>query len=163
MDIKQYEQDVTRYAVEITKYLMARGSKLEDAEDTVQDTLLKIISLDIFIESDKLRAWMYRVSLRTYINKYHRNKHYQSLLEQIGHELSHFTPENSLTDLSVLLKQLKPADERLLHAYYYENLSVKALSALTGHSVSKIKIDLYRARKKLKKILEKEGYDEWSL
>ncbi|MDM5146743.1 hypothetical protein ICE98_03897 [Lactococcus lactis] len=48
-----------------------------DAEDAVQDTLVKILSLDIFIEPDKLRAFMYRTSIRTYINSYNRSKHYQ--------------------------------------------------------------------------------------
>lgn len=163
MNIRDYEQDVMRYAIEITKYLVSRGSRLQDAEDTVQDTILKILTLDLFIEPDKLRAWMYRVSIRTYINKYHRAQHYQLIIEQLGRELTDFAPPDSLTDLSKLLAQLPAYENQLLTAYYYENRSTKQLAADFHYSLSKIKIDLYRARKKLKKYLEKEGYDEWKI
>lgn len=81
VNLKEYENDVNDYAIEITKYLISRGSQLVDAEDAVQDTLVKILSLDIFIEPDKLRAFMYRTSIRTYINSYNRSKHYQKLLK----------------------------------------------------------------------------------
>lgn len=44
-------------------------------------------------------------------------------------------------------------------------MSVKELSALRKSSVSKVKIDLYRARKRLRKILDEEEFDasDWKL
>ena len=62
VNLKEYENDVNDYAIEITKYLISRGSQLVDAEDAVQDTLVKILSLDIFIEPDKLRACIEHLS-----------------------------------------------------------------------------------------------------
>lgn len=163
VDIKDYEQDITQYAVEITKYLISHGSRLQDAEDTAHDTIVKMLELDIFVAPDKIRSWMYRVSIRNYINKYHRNHHYQTIIEQLKHELSDYAPPGATTDLTELLHQLKLSDERLLWSYYYENCSTKQLSKQLNISLSKVKIDLYRARKKFKKILEKEGYDEWKI
>jgi RNA polymerase sigma-70 factor (ECF subfamily) len=150
--------------VEITRYLISRGSKPQDAEDTVQDTIVKMLTLNIFISPDKLRAYMYRVSIREYINKYHRAQHYQTILEQLGRELIDFAPPDSqLTDLSDVLGKLPSADEALLRAYYYENLSTKQLAERFQFSLAKVKVQLYRARKKLKKILEDDGYGEWEL
>lgn len=83
VNLKEYENDVNDYAIEITKYLISRGSQLVDAEEAVQDTLVKILSLDIFIEPDKLRAFMYRTSIRTYINSYNRSKHYQKIIKNL--------------------------------------------------------------------------------
>ncbi|PCS15087.1 hypothetical protein RU89_GL001283 [Lactococcus cremoris] len=65
--------------------------------------------------------------------------------------------------LPKIIEQLSPYYNRLLTAYYYENSSTKQLAEYFECSLSKIKIDLYRARKKLKKQLEKAGYDQWLL
>jgi len=157
VNLKEYENDVNDYAIEITKYLISRGSQLVDAEDAVQDTLVKILSLDIFIEPDKLRAFMYRTSIRTYI------KHYQKIIKNLEKELetAAFLVESS--PLPKIIEQLSPYYKELLNAYYYENCSTKQLAEYFECSLSKIKIDLYRARKKLKKQLEKAGYDQWLL
>ncbi|MFC4653229.1 RNA polymerase sigma factor [Lactococcus nasutitermitis] len=159
MNIKDYEQDVTHYAVEITKYLVSRGASLEDAEDTVQDTIVILLDLDVLIEPRKLRAFMYRVSIRNYINKYRRASKYAQIIEEIGRGLSEFAEEKRTIDLSELLTKLSKKDAKLLTQFYYENLSVNEIAQKTGFSVSKIKVNLYRARKKLKKILEEKGYD----
>ncbi|GAB2025190.1 RNA polymerase sigma factor [Lactovum odontotermitis] len=158
MKLEDYEADVTQYAVEITKYLISRGSQPQDAEDAVQDTFVKILELDIFIAPAKLRAWMYRTSIRTYIDKYRRRQHYRALMEQLGRDLQTFTPaeETSRFSLTQLMKRLKPKEEKLLHAYYYENKSVKILAQERNISLSKAKVDLFRARKKLQKLIEKE-------
>ena len=163
VNLKEYENDVNDYAIEITKYLISRGSQLVDAEDAVQDTLVKILSLDIFIEPDKLRAFMYRTSIRTYINSYNRSKHYQKIIKNLEKELetAAFLVESS--PLPKIIEQLSPYYKELLNAYYYENCLTKQLAEYFECSLSKIKIDLYRARKKLKKQLEKAGYDQWLL
>jgi RNA polymerase sigma-70 factor (ECF subfamily) len=162
--LEDYEADVTSYAVEITKYLISRGAKLQDAEDIVQDTFIKMLELDIFIAPEKLRAWMYRVSIRSYIDKYRRAKHYDRLLMKLGHDLKQFEmPEVAdKPELSRFFKQLKPRDEKLLRAYYYEQLSTKDLAARFDISLSKAKVDLHRARKKLKNLLEKEEIKSWN-
>lgn len=163
MNLHDYESDVTRYAVEITHTLVSRGSSRENAEDAVQDMLLKMLTLDVFIAPDKLRAFMYRVAIRDYINKYHRAQRYQTIIERLGHDLQDFAPPNAEESIEELLTRLPGYEAQLLSAYYYGRQSTKELSARFGYSVSKIKIDLYRARKKFRKILEKEGYEEWTI
>lgn len=76
-------------------------------------------------------------------------------------ELSAMTEKQP--DLQPFLAKLKAREQLLLQHYYYEKMSIKAIAQLTDSSVSKVKIDLYRARRKLKKILEEEGYDEWKI
>lgn len=75
------------------------------AEDAVQDTLVKILCLDIFIEPDKLRAFMYRTSIRTYINSYNRSKHYQKIIKNLEKlETAAFLVESS--PLPKIIEQL---------------------------------------------------------
>ena len=162
MKLKQYEQTIMVYAVEVTKYLISRGSSLQDAEDTVQDTLVKLLDLDLFIPPDKLRGWIFRVSIRSYINKYRRHQKYSQIIQDLTRESPTFTDltdEKGRLDLTKFLTELSKSDGQLLQAYYYENLSVKALAEKLGKSPGAIKIQLYRARQKLKKILEQAGFD----
>ena len=157
MKLEEYEDDLKSYAVEITKYLISRGSQLQDAEDVVQDTFVKLLEMDLFLAPNKLRAFMYRTSIRNYIDKYRRSQHYTQLLEQLGRDLTDYEiEEEPAFNLAGLMKRLKPHDEWLLHAYYFENKSTKELASLMNVSLSKTKVDLFRARKKLQKILEKE-------
>ena len=158
MNIQDYEQDIQTYAIEITRYLISRGSHAQDAEDTVQDLYVKMLELDIFVAPSKLRSWMYSVAIRSYIDKYRRTQHYQKIIEELGLELPNFSQDEEKIDLEPYLHQLKPKEERLLRAYYYENKSTKELANLFKISLSKVKIDLYRSRKKLKKMLESDGY-----
>lgn len=46
----------------------------------------------------------------------------------------------------------------VLDLYYFQNFSVKEISTILHYSTSKVKVDLMRARKKLKRELEKEAY-----
>lgn len=162
MNIKEYEKQIMDIAIEISRYLCSRGATPEDTQDCVQDTLVKILELDIFIKPSKLRAWMYRVSIRDYINKYHRAKKYQIIIEEIGRDLQAFeTIQNETLDLLTLMKKLNPDEERILHAYYFDHLSTKEIAETFKISISKTKIGLYRSRKKLKKLIEKEELKLW--
>lgn len=161
--IQEYEAELRQYAVEVTKWLVTRGVKPDEAQDTVQDVFVKMLETDLFIPPSKLRSWMYRVALNNYIDRFRRNKRYQVILQELMKELPLMT--ESTPDLQPYLLKLKAADQLLLQHYYYEEMSVKELSALTKSSVSKVKIDLYRARKRLRKILDEEEFDasDWQL
>ena len=44
----------------------------------------------------------------------------------------------------------------VIHLFYYEEYTIKEISAITGDKETAIQTQLYRARKKLKDILGKE-------
>ncbi|MDR0297040.1 MAG: RNA polymerase sigma factor [Streptococcaceae bacterium] len=158
MKLDAYEQLIKGYAIEIVRWLVSKKIPADKAEDVVQDVFVKMLELDVLIAPENLRAWMYRVSLRTYINKYKRDKRYHEILQEMSADEVTVTLADELPDMGEFLLKLAPADRKLLHAYYYEDLSIKELSAATQKSQSAVKIRLYRARKKLQKILEEEGF-----
>ncbi|MQW23987.1 MULTISPECIES: RNA polymerase sigma factor [unclassified Lactococcus] len=163
MDIREYENQIEEHCSEITKYLISRGSSLQDAQDSVQDTIVKILELDIFIEPSKLRAWMYRVSIRNYINKFQREKRYQKIISELGRELKKLDAgDKENIDIKKFLQKLKPYEERIIFSYYFKKQSVKSIAENEAKSISKIKIDLYRARRKLKESIEKEEIKLWN-
>jgi len=62
------------------------------------------------------------------------------------------SPASALELLEKLLAQLPPADRFLLHALDLEEKPVKEIAALTGWSMTLVKVRAFRARRKLRKL-----------
>lgn len=58
------------------------------------------------------------------------------------------------------LNKLKNEDKDIFIMYYYENIKLNEISRRLNISESKVKVKLYRIRKKLKKVLNERGYVE---
>ena len=56
-------------------------------------------------------------------------------------------------------KKLKGEDKEIFIKYYYEEKSIREISECCNITQSKVKIKLYRIRKKIKKVLKEKGYD----
>ena len=52
------------------------------------------------------------------------------------------------------LSLLQPNYKEVLVLYYFEGMSVKEISAITGDSTDSVKVMMHRARQKLKSLLE---------
>ncbi len=57
------------------------------------------------------------------------------------------------------LKNLKEKDKKIFILYYYQNKNINEINKLCNLSKSNIKIILFRIRKKMKRALNKGGYD----
>ena len=58
------------------------------------------------------------------------------------------------------LNKLKNEDKDIFIMYYYENIKLNEISRRLNISESKVKVKLYRIRKKIKKVLNERGYVE---
>lgn len=160
MELSGYEAYLVGVAKEICRYLIKSGAKPEDAKDISQDILVKILESDIVLPKEKLRAWLYRTAIRTYIDKYRRDQRYHDILQK-----TFFTEDTWIKfddkTYEPLYQCLLNMEERYrvpLDLFYFQNLTVKEIAELLHHSVSKVKINLMRGRKTLRQKLEKEGY-----
>ena len=82
MNISPYEQILMTCVSEIQRYLIKTGANPADAQDIVQDVLVKLIQADIVLAPDKLRPWLYRVALSRFYDLYRREKRYRALLSE---------------------------------------------------------------------------------
>lgn len=83
MEITQYENIILSVAHEVVRFLIKKGAKPQDAEDIVQDVLVKLIEANIVLEENKLRPWIYKVALSKFYDKYRRNQRYNNILHEI--------------------------------------------------------------------------------
>jgi RNA polymerase sigma-70 factor (ECF subfamily) len=162
VNISKYEQILMTYASEIQRYLIKTGANPADAQDIVQDVLIKLIQADIVLAPDKLRPWLYRVALSRFYDLYRREKRYQALLAERFYLIDGNCEQDNDEDrkwlLAGALQALDDYQLSLITLYYEDDKSVKEISAIYQISEAKVKTDLYRTRQKLKQ--EMEAYHE---
>ena len=148
------------FAREIVSYLQKSGASKVEAEDVVQDVFVKMLETEVIIPAEKMRAWMFRVSIRRYIDKYRRDKRYLQILKKEffkNHSVIPFENQNYEL-LRSAIEELSSKEAALLELYYFQGFTVKEIARIMSYSVSKVKIQLMRCRAKLRKKLEKKGY-----
>ena len=158
MKLDQYEKELVSIAEEIVYYLMRSGISKDDGMDVTQDVLVKMLESNFVLPREKIRSWMYRVAIRTYIDSYRRSKKYQEILQEefFREGLASYDQELG-SQLYDLLSELSSQFQTVLDLHYFQGFSVKEISHILGNSQSKVKIDLMRGRNKLKKIIKERG------
>ena len=157
VNISRYEALLVTYTLEIQRYLVKHGATVSDAQDIVQDVLVKLIQADIILSPDKLRPWLYRVALSRFYDLYRRKKRYQALLNEQFYLLygnQEYVDESSAFLLHEAIKKLDDYQLALIVLYYEQHKSIKELSSIYQISEAKVKTDLYRVRQKLKAEME---------
>ena len=158
--LDEYENILIGFAREIVFYLQKSGASKAEAEDVVQDVFVKMLETDLIIPAEKMRAWMYRVSIRRYIDRYRRDQHYLEILQKEFFKQDVIQPfENDYYELlRSTIEELPNKEAMLLDLYYFQNFTVKEIAQIMSYSVSKVKVQLMRSRIKLRHKLEKKGY-----
>ena len=158
MKLDDYEKQLRAFAQEILAYLCKSGIQKEEAQDVVQDVFVKMLESDFVIPAAKMRAWMYRVAIRLYIDKYRRRQHYREILQQEFFKGQLLPADQGQYDfLLEEVEKLPTKDQVLLDLYYFQGFSIKEIASILSQSLSKVKIDLHRSRKKLRQALEQKG------
>lgn len=145
----------------VFKYLIKMGASKEDAEDIVQETLYKAVKNIDSIHQDKIRAWLFKVSINNYYNLYRKEKRSNACIYALPKgELFAESAEDYLLnrnrndEINAALDLLKPSYKNLLVFKYSLNLSYKDIADILEISESNVKVYLYRARNKFKEIWE---------
>ncbi|MEX2655642.1 MAG: sigma-70 family RNA polymerase sigma factor [Acidimicrobiia bacterium] len=74
-DQADFEADAMQFAPQLYSAAMRMARNPTDAEDLVQETLLKAYrAYGSFQAGTNLKAWLYRILTNTYINKYRKDK-----------------------------------------------------------------------------------------
>lgn len=137
------------------------GAGPADSQDIAQDVLVKLLESDIVLPFEKLRAWLYRSAVRAYIDKYRRDKRYYEILQKefFRREDLLVYDQEDYEELYQAVAALPEKYQQVIDLYYFQDMSVKEVAHILGYSQSLVKINLYRGRKLLGKLLKEKGYE----
>jgi len=159
-----FVQLVSRYKRKVFAMAARFARDRDDLDDICQDIFIKIYeNLGKFRSDAPFEHWLSRIAIRTCYDALRKRRkerghvpldivHYQIAAES-GEEL--LVAEEARTLLEKGMSQLNPAERLVITLLELEEKSVREIAGLTGWSETNVKVRAFRARQKLKRILEK--------
>ena len=126
----------------------------QDAEDAVQEALLRLFRSDKEFESEEhIKAWLIRVTINiaksTCTSFWHRNRvPYEDYMDEIPFE------DESDRDLMEAVLSLPDKYRIIVHLHYYEGYKTREIADTLKLSENTVKTRLLQSRKLLKAKLE---------
>ncbi len=146
---------------EVKIYVFSLCRNLPLAEELATDAFYKaFISIDE--EKDGFKYWLFRVARNLYFDYLRKNKKKVELNEAIVEQNSigvvdGLIQKEEYQALYKAISLLKDNYKETVLLYYFDAMTVAEISGITGDSIENVKVKLYRARTKLKEILEDEN------
>ena len=138
------DEVVDKYANMVYRLALAQMKNKHDAEDLFQEVFLRYISKPRTFESEEHRkAWLIRVTInrgRSLWTAWFRKN------EPLDESLVAETKVDIENDLSEYLALLPQKYRPVIHLFYYEDMSVREISAILDAKESTVRTWLTRAR-----------------
>lgn len=154
-----------RYSRPVFALLVGMTGNRADAEELTQDAFLKAFrSLRSFRRDSSFATWIYRIAYNTAVSALRRRRPdrpvsmdddtAERLPDPIDEDDESEAAEERFRRLDRALEQLRPDDRALVHMFYKQEKTVDELAAITGLSLSNVKVRLHRTRKKLMSLMQ---------
>ena len=129
----------------------------EDRKDAFQDVLLQLWkSYDTFRGESSLVTWVYKIALRTLMNKARQHSRMPTCPYHPEHEFSNPLDQESAEIIHFALNRLSPPDKALV-LLYLEGYRYQEIAELLGISATNVSTRLNRIKQKLKVIITQEA------
>ena len=153
--VKKYQKNVLLTAVSISQ-------NMQEAEDISQESFIKAFkSLNKFNVEKNFKNWLLSITYRTGIDTYRKKRSFLNLLNFTKQERKNTVNPGykSLEDseiFSAFLKTLNIKERTALSLQINENYTAKEISMILKCSESTVRVYIFNAKKKIKKIMEKD-------
>lgn len=159
---------VMRQAPSLKMYALHFTHDTDDANDLVQDTLLKAITYyNNFREGTNLKGWLYTIMKNTFINNYRRfikisavvtkTDEISSMQLSYSATVNHGEPKFVMDDINAALSNLQQ-DYYIPFTMYFEGYKYHEIAEHLEIPIGTVKTRIHVARKLLKKDLK--AYDK---
>ncbi len=154
MTPQEYNRAVEEYSDRIYRFILKSMGEQERARDVVQDCYEKLWINVEGIDYEKAKSWLFTTAHNVMIDIIRKER--RIVNEGVPDENIH---EDGYTDLNELLhKCLAKLNENwrsVILLRDYEGYSYKEIGEITGQSEAQVKINIYRARMALRKMIGK--------
>ena len=143
------------------RYALSIVHEPETARDVVQDCLTKIwgIRKDLG-KVEKVNAWAFRIVRNRCIEVLRRNRYTDMDDKVVNMWQSDSVEEGAITDdfmswMKEVLKTLPEKQQEVFHLREVEDMSYQDIAETCGLTESDVKVNIHRARKKVKDAMQK--------
>ncbi|MBE6669603.1 MAG: RNA polymerase sigma factor [Ruminococcaceae bacterium] len=171
-DEKAIKETDEKYGKRLLSFSTAITEDLRDAEECVNDTYLKTWNSIPPTRPDNFFAFLLKIIRNLSLDVCDRKNAQKrnAVLVELSDEMSETVPSYTMPDEEIRAEELGRSIDSFLRAQkegvriifvkrYFYTESVAKIASESSLSEANVKSILFRTRKKLKKHLEKEGYD----
>lgn len=153
---QELTQDLQQFGSMVMGIAMNYLKNAADAENITQEVFLKLfLARKKFRGSEHKKAWLIRVTsnlCKDFLRSASRHSHVP--LDKAA-DIPCF--DKDMDGLFDLIRKLPPKYREVVYLHYYEGYTAKSIARMTGLSESNVNVRLHRARRLLKKEIERDG------
>jgi len=156
MKTRTYNNIVNAHADSLYRYLLKNMRSQADAEDVMQVTFCRLWEHREEVDIERVKSWLFTVGHRLMIDAFRKRKPTTPVLPI--HMGSRDAEEHWETKelLDRALGHLPQVQRQLVTLRDYEGYSYAEMAEMVDLSVSQVKVYLFRARKKLRHLLDRD-------
>ncbi len=164
-DENAYKRLIERYQQKIASMMWRFSRNRTTHEELVQDVFVEVyLSLANYAQKAPFSHWLSRIATRVgyrYWKRQERERRIATVGLEEWDQLADMSPENMDPDEAAemihrLLGLLSPRDRLILTLRYLDECSVDEAARRTGWSTTMVKVQTWRARGKLKMLIEQK-------
>ncbi|MGN6568365.1 MAG: RNA polymerase sigma factor [Flavipsychrobacter sp.] len=168
-----YAQLVDKYQAYVFTLVLRYVPDRPLAEELAQDVFMKAFRcLADFKGNSKFSTWLYTIVNTTCLSHLRKKKDETVLLahEQISAHLDQFQSTDNADDrlkqkaresfIATAMRYLPPEDAKIITLFYQLEQSVDEIGKVLGITTANVKVKLFRARQKLREIIETKFRNE---
>lgn len=135
--------------------LLSKGASHFEAEDIVQETYYKLLSLFLELKPEQLQPWFFRVALNLFIDEKRKINRLiivdQEFYNDYPQSHDDYQKISDVNQIEIALDQIKSSYKELLLLKYYYGLSYNEIGAILEIKPNSVKQKLLRARQSIQK------------
>lgn len=167
-----YATLVERYQNFVFTLVLRYVKSREDAEEVAQDVFVKAYrSLANFKGNSKFSTWLYTIATTTSITFLRKKKpDIQSLDNEVffeaglnidsGMSADRIEQKSKITMVSQSIEMLSAEDAQIITLFYKGEQTLEEIAHITGKKTNTVKVQLHRARARLKEKMQKNFAQE---
>ncbi len=156
---KVFDEELLKNISQLEIYAKSLTHNVEDAQDLVQDTLMKaMLYKDQFDEKTSINAWTFIIMKNTFINNYNRSVRTRKIMDKskdlsecnVTIKNNYFNPESLVYTEEIQQKvDLLESDQRVAFEMYNEGFKYKEIAEKLDISIGTVKSRIFFGRQKL--------------
>ncbi len=151
MNADHYNQCVHEYSDKLYRFAVSLLAHEMDAEDVVQGVFERLWKRHDKVDFKAAKTYLFTSVHRACIDQFRKRKTEREVKDKLM-VAEPYMPDRRMEDrqyIEELLKRLNENQKSLVLLRDYEGYSYEEISEITGLTLAQVKINLFRARKKL--------------
>ena len=129
----------------------------EDALDAVQNAVCKALeAYESIRRAEAIKTWFYRILINECLRILRKRKKDADTIDVDDLDTVYQEKAYEEGDVTAQLEKLEPDVQEIIRLRFFEELSLKEISSITGYNINTVKTKLYRGLKLLKETMQEE-------